>query len=166
MGVWGILYYVTYVFTGRTTMFLPYLVYYLGIFAVLAAGTALDTSEAERFMLSVSRLAIMTGPLLTGAIIALLLPVIVACGFYFSLYFAVDDPVQKYRVGLTSGAFIAWFGSAVAATLLGIAHEPWWAVLGRSIGVAASIVVFMAYWPPRSLHPRSPSEPRRRELIR
>ena len=154
-GVWGILYYITYLFSGRRTMLAPYLAYYAAVFVVLAYGAIADPSQAEAWRVSVSRLVILTGPVVTFGIVAFLVPVVVASGFYFSLYFRVEDPVQKYRVGLTSVAFAIWFGSAILAATLGFAHAPWWTTAGRAIGVFASGLVLLGYWPPRSVRARS-----------
>lgn len=154
-GFWGILYYVTYLFSGRTGAFYPYLAYCVGVFLVLVYGLTQGTTQAEAWRVGVSRLEVPTGPIMTEAVIALLVPVVIACAFYFSLYFRLDDPLQRYRVGLTSAGFIVWFGSAIVASLLGFADAAWWRPVGLSIGVGASLLVALAYFPPRTLREKS-----------
>lgn len=149
LALWGLVFYVTYVFSGKARWIVPFAVYYAACCAALLYGLARDASEATRWSTSVSALTIQTGPIVTGAIFAFLIPVIGACALYASLYARLENPAQKLRVGLTSLAFLGWFGSAILARLLGVAGEGWWPRVGQSIGVVASMLVVLAYRPPR-----------------
>lgn len=162
VGLFGILHFVTYLVSGRVVI-APFAVYYTIIFLALMYGVVAQPAEALAWTASVSHLTIQTGPLLTGAIVAFLVPVIGACAFYFALFFRVHDPEQKLRVGATAAAFILWFGSAILASALGMADEPAWVPVGRGIGIVATLLVLVGYWPPRGLRARMATRAARKE---
>jgi hypothetical protein len=164
--VWGLVYYVSYLYTGRSTVFYPMLAYYSGIFAIFLFALFSDGSgrELAAWHASVVRLAILTGPLLTGAIVALLLPAIVALLAYARLYPRVAGRERRYRIGLATSSLVAWFSLAIFARLGGVADTPSWTVIGRLLAIAAALGVLLAYAPPgwlkRLLHMRSETSSR------
>jgi membrane protein implicated in regulation of membrane protease activity len=77
--------------------------------------------------------------------------------------------VQKLRIGSTSTAFVLWFGSAILASAVGFADAAAWTAFGRGIGLVATALLLVGYWPPRSVRERAARAEReatRRELSR
>lgn len=155
IGLAGITHYVTFVYSGNERWLIATGSYFGIIFAALVYGVAREPTQAAVFAASVSRLVILTGPFLSGVIVAFLVPVILVCALYFSIYVRLQDPVQRFRVGTTSLAFILWFGSAILAATLGFAEDASWTHFGRAIGVGATALVVLGYWPPRLVRERS-----------
>lgn len=154
VAVWGLVYYVSYLYTGRTTGFVPWVLFYAGIFAVMVYAIAQDAGEVHAWRQSVVRLAILTGPLLTAAIVAFLLPAIAALGAYARLYRRVDSRAQRFRIALATASLLAWFGLALVARALGFADSPAWTSAGRLLALAAATGVLVAYVPPTWLRRR------------
>jgi len=147
--VCGLVYYVLFVYTGRAGLLLPLVAYYAGIWCVMIAGLMLDAGEAARWHRSVVTLAILTGPVVSAAIVAFLVPTIVALALYAGLYRRASSAHQRYRVALATASLIAWFGLALLALALGVQDTPAWEVVGRGLAVAAAAGVLLAYAPPR-----------------
>lgn len=149
--VWGLVYYVSFLFTGRSTALYPMLAFYAGIFAVMLFALLSDSTGGElgAWHESVVRLAILTGPVLTGAIVLFLLPAMGALVAYASLYPRIDGRRARYRIALGTTSLLVWFGLAIVARLGGFADTATWTVVGRFLALAAALGVLLAYSPPR-----------------
>ena len=151
VAVWGLVFYVTYLYTGKTKSFLLGLTFYAVIFGGMVFALASDATgmELAAWHQSVVRLAILTGPLLSGIIVAFLIPALVALAGYAGLYRRVKSPAQRFRLGLSIGSLIIWFGLAILAWAGGFADSLPWVYLGRLLALAAALGVLIAYRPPR-----------------
>lgn len=162
--VCGLVYYVLFVYTGRSRVLFPLLAYYAGIWIVMLVGLALDPGESARWERSIVNLAILTGPLVSAAIVAFLVPALIALALYAGLYRRVGSAHQRYRVGLATTSLLTWFGLAILALALGIQDTLAWSLAGRGLALAAAGGVLLAYAPPRRVRewlderpPRFPS---------
>jgi hypothetical protein len=73
----------------------------------------------------------------------------IAGGFaYFTLYFRMSEPTQKYRILLVSWSIISWFVTPFIGIAGGLTDYDWWQVVSRLIGLVAALTVLLAYWPP------------------
>jgi hypothetical protein len=156
--LWGLLFYLTYLFTGDAKWALPLGFFYGLVFTSVASyllfvlrpnGVLIEDGSA---ILQYSSEA----PELTVTIIALfiLLPQILAALAYFSLYFRLNDLGQRYRVLLVSLSILIWFCSPFIALAFGVAENPWWSVVSRLVGMIAIIIIYWAYYPPKFLQRR------------
>ena len=88
-----------------------------------------------------------TGPFFTLMAIMLVFPQIIGSLAYFTLYFRVKEPTQKYRVALVSWSIIVWFLSSFIASISGLSQYDWWQILSRLIGLGATLTILVAYQP-------------------
>lgn len=155
--LWGLVSYLAYVYTGRREAFAVVTALHAVIFAFYAYVVVL----LEPISVTLGdwgvpiQYASGIGPGLVAAILATMLaPTVVAALGYGSLYFRTRDPSVRYRIGMTSGAFLLWFGSAGvgAATVLHTWY--WWPLAARLIGLVATVMILVAYKPPAWLRAR------------
>lgn len=159
VAVWGLVYYLIYLYTGSARAFWPITGFY-----VILAGTLLylvawldpsgfDASGAVTF--GRDRLSGLPA-VAVGA--ALSLPVFLAAIAYGSLFFRVPQLAQRYRVALVSGAFILQFGWSLLSTLLHLParfpNSVALAMLSNALGILAASAVLLAFRPPRAIRTR------------
>jgi hypothetical protein len=157
LALWGLLYYLIYLFTGNRGLLVPLAVSYLIYFVLLAYYVTASMPESVNVGRWSARLvyqAPLTGPFFGLLLGFLLLPQIIGGFAYFTLYFRVSDVTQKYRVLLVSWSIIVWFLSPLIALAGGLAGKDWWQFASRLIGLAAALTILMAYLPPRWLKRR------------
>ncbi len=164
LALWALVYYLVFLFTGRTGALVPlavaYLLYYTFlVYLVQASGpTAVATG---RWRVDVEFAREVEGPLVTILLVLLVVPQILGALAYFTLYFKVDRPDQKYRIALVSTSIVVWFGSALAVAVVGASESDAWQVASRLIGIAAASAILAAYRPPawvRRRHARAAGE--------
>jgi hypothetical protein len=156
--IWALLYYLLYVYTGTSRWLWPLSVFYALMaialvywvtwahpIAVGAGNFALDI-QYERKLAGWPATAL--GLLLSG-------PVLAAAVAYGSLWFKAQGPTERFRIGIVSSAFILWFGwSALSGVLRLSERYPGSLALtlvSRVFGLAAPILVLLAYRPPAAL---------------
>lgn len=150
VGLWGLLFYLLFLFTSRKDLAVPLAIGYVLYFGFLAYFiVAGDPSSVESTKWG-QRLEyadpIDSGPVYWAAILLLILPPFLAAGAYLSLYWKVDQPTQKRRILLVSLSILVWFGSALVGTGAGSEGGPdWWRITSRLIGLAAAATILYAY---------------------
>jgi len=153
----GLLYYLTYLFTGNRRSLVPlaafYLIYYVLLVYYITASTP-GKVDIGRWSTTLVYHTPLTGPFFGLIIVFLLLPQIIGGLAYFTLYFRVPEVTQKYRILLVSWSIIVWFLSPVIALAGGVGQQDWWQFASRFIGLAAALSILMAYLPPRWLKQR------------
>lgn len=155
--LWGIVYYLSYIYTGNARLFWPITLAHaalLGWLAVLtlsleATGIRVDTWDV-RLDYATDPSPFVTGALLT----AILLPAVVGAVAYGTLYWKTDDPAARYRIRMVSGAFLVWFGSAGVASITQLTGAPWWPPVSHLIALVATFMILAAYRPPRGVRER------------
>ena len=157
IALWGLVYYLIYLFTGNRRSLLPsavfYIIYYVLLVYYITASIP-DTINVGRWSTTLVYRDPLTGPFFIMVVVLLLLPQIIGGFAYFSLYFRVQEATQKYRVLLVSWSIIVWFLSPVIALAGGLAEQDWWQLASRFIGLAAALTILMAYLPPHWLKQR------------
>lgn len=152
VALWGLLYYLIYLFTGDRRSLVPLAVFYMVYYVLLVYYITASIPGSVNVGRWTARLvydAPLTGPFFAILIALLLLPQIIGGLAYFTLYFRVSDVTQKYRVLLVSWSIIVWFLSPLFALGGGLAQEDWWQFASRLIGLAAALTILLAYLPPR-----------------
>lgn len=158
LALWGLLYYLVYLFTGREGTLIPlgvfYVLYYLSLVYLIAAYQPAEV-VVERWRTRLVYENPVQGPVAVALLLLLLVPQLLGALAYFTLYFRVDDPTQKYRVAVVSWSILVWFGSALAGSLVGVAeHYDWYQLVSRLIGLLAAVAILLAYEPPRWIRRR------------
>ncbi|MEK6975355.1 MAG: hypothetical protein AABY18_03325 [Candidatus Thermoplasmatota archaeon] len=155
VGLWGLLYYLLFLFTSRRGLALPLALGYVLYFAFLAAfilgGNPTSVASTKWGPEIVYSDPLDSGPVYWTAVMLLILPPFLAAGGYLSLYWKVTDPVQKRRILLVSLSILVWFGSALVGT--GAGESDWWHIASRLIGLGAATTIYYAY---RGLRPGEP----------
>jgi hypothetical protein len=157
IALWGLLYYLIYLFTGNRRLLPPLVVFYIIYYVLLVYYTTAsipDSVEVGRWSTTLINRAPLTGPFFVILAALLLLPQIIGSIAYFTLYFRVTDVTQKYRILLVSGSIIIWLLSPYAALAGGLQRQDWWQIVSRLIGLAAALTILMAYLPPHWLKQR------------
>src|SRR5687767_11285867 len=147
VGLWGLLFYLLFLFTSRRDLARPLALGYVLYFAFLAyfivAGEPTSVESTKWGQKLEYEDPIESGPVYWAAILLLILPPFLAAGAYLSLYWKADQPVQKRRILLVSLSILVWFGSALVGT--GASESDWWRIVSRLIGLAAAATILYAY---------------------
>lgn len=150
--LFGLLYYLLFIHTGRQAYYAPLAVGYAGLFLVFV--WLITWQDPQRVVLNEWNVTMENARTLSSTATAVLLvvllgPVLAAAALYGSLAFRSDAPIVRYRVGMTSGAFLLWFGSSAVAAMTGLTSLPYWPLASRAIGLIATLLVLAAYRPPK-----------------
>jgi hypothetical protein len=151
LALWGLLYYLIYLFTGNRRSLAPLTLFYIIYYALLVyyiTASIPESIDMERWRTTLAYRAPLTGPFFVILLVLLLLPQIIGGLAYFTLYFRVREATQKYRILLVSWSIIIWFLTPFLALAGGIAEQDWWQWVSRFIGLAAALTILMAYLPP------------------
>lgn len=157
LALWGLLYYLIYLFTGKSQSLVPLAVFYVIYYALLIyyiTASVPQGIQLERWDASLEYQAPQRGPFFGVVIILLLLPQILGGLAYFTLYFQMKEATQKYRILLVSWSIIIWFLSSLFAIIGGLSDQDWWQIASRLIGLTAALTILMAYQPPTWLKQR------------
>jgi hypothetical protein len=147
----GLFYYLTFLFTGNSRWLGPLAVLYsaasiLLVYFVTASEPLHVTLEPWRAALEYRTPP--TTPFIILLIVFLFASQIVGGFAYFTLYFRMSEPTQKYRILLVSWSIISWFLTPFIGIAGGLTAHDWWQVVSRLIGLIAALTVLLAYWPP------------------
>ena len=157
VALWGLVYYLIYLFTGNQRFLIPVATFYaLYYFLLVYVITVSDPSDVEitRWNAQLIYAHPLTGPLFTVLLALLVFPQILSALAYFTLFFRVREATQRYRILLVSWCIVLWFGSAFVASAAGLSQEDWWQILSRLIGLGAALGIFFAYLPPEIIRRR------------
>jgi hypothetical protein len=151
VALWGLLYYLIYLFTGRSGALVPlsvfYVVYY-GLLVYYVSASDPAGVRVGRWNTSLEYSNEISGPFFVLVLLLLVLPQIIGALAYFSLYFRVRDATQKYRILLVSCSLMIWFTATLAASLSGFARQDAWQLISRVIALSATLAIMIAYNPP------------------
>lgn len=152
VALWGLQFYLVYLYTGSRKSFLPLGIFYTLLFVGTAgliewSGTP-DYIGDDGWQLK----AFPESHLGLGAGLAFVLlivgPQVFAAAAYARLYRKTSDPTQRYRIALIASAIIVWFGSSILGTAAGVSTSLAWQLFSRLIGVLGALVILVAYLPP------------------
>jgi hypothetical protein len=158
--LWGLTYYLAFIYTGRQRLFVPITIFYavlLAAFAYLLWWLQPRGVDVDKWSVGLqnAREGQIGGPLIAGILFSILGPILLLSVGYATLYFRTDDKTARYRIALVSGAFILLFGSALLrATVPALKDWVDWPVASRVIGLVSTLMVLAAYKPPRPLRER------------
>lgn len=157
--VWGLVYYLAYLYTGSRRIFWPITAFYVGLAFVLLFLIAWlhPVGFDATGRVSYEREALPGG---TGVVLGLFFsgPVVLAALAYGSLFFRVKEAAARYRVGMVSGAFLLQFGWSLVSSMLQLnrryPNSATLSFISSAIAVLAAIAILMAFKPPRIVRER------------
>ncbi|MBI5880464.1 MAG: hypothetical protein HZB53_22665 [Chloroflexi bacterium] len=151
IALWGLLYYLVYLFTGSPRFLAPLAIFYALYFVLLVYAIAASDParvQIERWTTRLVYAHPRTDPFFAAALVLLVFPQILASLAYFTLFFRVREATQRYRILLVSWCLVFWFGSAFVASVAGLSQADWWQIVSRLIGLGAAVGILLAYLPP------------------
>lgn len=159
LALWGLLYYLVYLYTGKYWAWKPLAVFYAAFYLFLQyfiiSSHPVGIKE-NRWSVEVvndsgpTGAAALSDPLVIALIVGLLVPQVVASLAYLTLGFRVSDPTQRYRIFLVSISIFVWFAAPfVGLRFVDTPQEDTWSMVSRFIGLGAAVTIFLAYHPPR-----------------
>lgn len=156
IGLWGLGYYLAFLFTGNRAWFsilgVFYSAYYVFlVYLVIRAVPNRVIVNRYNVELGYEREISETLPFVSLLLLLLIVPQIIGALAYFSLLFRVRAPMQRYRIGMVAGTFLAWFGSSILAGVLDLSDTTtWWQPVSQGISVVAALFILLAYRPPKA----------------
>lgn len=152
LGLFGLLYYLLYIYTGKRGAIWPLGAAYAAFFLfTLYYFSQFGPRHIETSVFSVRAIPDTRPPvpmrILFGAGVGL--PIIGALIAYASLYPRARDPAARHRIATVSGAFALWFLPVVVALVSGWSEAAWFPLVYQVPGVVAAILIVIAYRPSR-----------------
>jgi len=152
LALWGLLYYLVYLYSGRTGAWLwiaaAYVAYWLFLVWLILQADPVGVDVGAWSVQLEYRDDLEGDPLAAIALALLVMPQIIGALAYLSLFFRLEDATARYRVMVVSISILIWFGSVYAGALGGLGAEAWWQILSRLVGLAAALAILAAYLPP------------------
>ena len=147
VGLWGLLYYLLYVYTGWRGWAWPLAAFYFGVFALFfivesAVDPGLFQLKAGQVVAGAQNQ--LHGALVWSAVALLLGPIIVAAIAYGTLAFRLEEKPKRQRVAVTSLAIVFWFASPFLAIPIA-GNEVASVLLMRSIALAFPLMILLAH---------------------
>lgn len=169
VALFALAYYLLYLFTGKRSLLWPlaaaYGGYYLFLEYIVAAAQPIGV-QVRTWTVNLQYTHDLAGTPVSRVLgLLLFVPIIIGAIAYFSLYFKVQDPTQKYRIKVIAWSIILWFGSSLVASNVGLNDFYWWPLISRGIGVAAALGVYAAFSPPQWVQRRWGVQPLQEEAV-
>ncbi len=153
----GLLYYLLYLFTGKGWLLEPlvavYIVYYGWLVYLITAADPIAV-EVSAWSTTLEYANPIQGGPESLALLLLVGPQIIGALAYFTTFFRLEDPRQRYRVAVVSWSIIVWFGTSLIGSASGLAEAGWWQLASRLISLLAALAIYSAYRPPAWLERR------------
>ena len=153
LALWGLQFYLLYLYTGSKRWFMPLAAFYAALFLAtegllqyIGPPDAITDNGWQLQRLPEVELGRAFGLGFAALVIG---PALVTAIAYAGLFRKTQDRTQRYRIALVTGAIIVWFGSSVVGTALDVNQGLGWQLFSRTIGILGAIVILMAYKPPK-----------------
>jgi hypothetical protein len=150
VALWGIFYYLAYLFSGRRSLLWISAALYAGLYAAFVVIVVmLDPVgvKATTWDVRVEYGATLSPAATFVAMLLLLAPILLAAVAYGSLIFRLRDPAQRFRVIVVCVALLVWFGGPLGAQLAGFGDSDAWAMANRFLSLACALAILFAYRP-------------------
>src|SRR5438552_952539 len=153
LGLWGLLYYLIFIYTGRASalwpltigylFFLAFELYYFSSFG----GTRHLEETPWQFRFVGDTMPDKWISITFGILLAV--PILFVVIAYAGLYRSTRDPSVRSRISMISLAFGLWFRDVLLAFLLGWDRAEWFPVAYEAPGLVAGVLIVLAYRRPR-----------------
>lgn len=142
LGFFGLVYYLTYLYTGERRLLVPLaafyaVVYVLVLYSYVQAEPVGQVVQTWRSGLAYARPGTFLGML---AVLALFAPPLLAAIAYARLVTKTDDPRTRRRILVVSAAFAAFFGGLLFGWLGGAWY--WWPLVEKLLALATGLAVY------------------------
>lgn len=151
VALWGLSYYLIYLFSGDRRWRTPLAILFAGYavwitYLVIAANP--NGYTVTRWGARIDYEYEWGGSV--GRILGLLLfgPIIIGALGYLSIYFRVEGRQPRYRIAIVALTMLLWFGSSIVASWSGFNRWEWWPLVNRFISLSGAVMVLAAYKPP------------------
>ena len=157
--VWGLVYFLVYLYTGSRRWFWPITIFYLALAVILVYLVAWinPTGFKDDGTLQYSQQQFTGLPAIALGLM-FSLPVVLAALAYGSLFFRVHDPTPRYRIGMVAGAFLIQFGWSTLSSVLQLQskypNSLALSLVGSLLAILAAVAILLAYRPPRAIRER------------
>ncbi|MGI0072040.1 MAG: hypothetical protein ACRECT_08270 [Thermoplasmata archaeon] len=156
--LWGLLGYLTYIYTGRNRL-VPWSVFYIAFFVVTLnyeftlqpIGVSAPRGAPQ---LVFAHVAVLGDPVVIYVLFGLLVPEIAGLVLYFTLFFRTHDRTLRYRIGLVTLSLALWFGVTFYTPPSSAILPQLWTLLSAIIEASASLIALLAYFPPEGVQRR------------
>lgn len=152
-GLWGLTYYVLFLWTGRAALRWPlaalFTLLVISLIGILAANRPIGV-DVERWLVLLRFETPVRGPFYTATLAGFALPPILASIGYLSLWRRATTRHQRYRIALVSLSIILYLGSGLVVRL---GTNDWLMFVNLTVvGLGTAFAVLFAYHPPRAIH--------------
>lgn len=158
LALWGLQFYLLYLYTGSRRWFMPLAAFYAILFllteTLIEYNGAPETITDNGWQLEALPTAEFGQAFNLAFMLLILGPSLVTAIAYARLYRKTEDRTHRYRIALVTGAIIVWFGSSAVGSVLDVNNGLAWQLISRLIGVLGAVVILMAYKPPRWVRER------------
>jgi hypothetical protein len=153
MALWGLLYYLIYLYTGSRAAIVPLTVFYIVYYFTLVYFVTVHQPIGVNVLPWQVSLAYQHPPegslFFVIVLLLLVVPQILGALAYFFVFFRVRDRTQRFRIAVVSWSIILWFASAFLGAYAGLAGTiPYWPIVSRTIGLLAAVAIWIAFSPP------------------
>lgn len=156
--VWGIVYYLAYVLTGRSRLFWGLTAFYVLYAAALLALDAwigpTGLNVGTWFVGWDYAHAGKGAALYAVAVVLLLLPQLASSVVLLGLYRRLQDPAQRRRILRTASGVLVWLLVPVVAEMLDLGRFEAWQAASHLVSLAAVLVIASGYYRPPAVAPR------------
>ncbi len=148
VGLTGLMYYLLYLYIGRTWVLYPIAAFYgvflfLGFYVTnLRNPTGLDVGTWSVELEHASAVSPLLLDILLGA---LLVPLVIAVFLYLLLHAVVAAPVQKARIRWVGGALLFWFASVGIAVATNLNELVYWGFISRVVAGIAAVAILYSF---------------------
>lgn len=154
--LWGLLGYLLHLYFGRSFL-APLTASYALLYVLLLYFITASSADRVTVMLGSVGLGYATavgGPLLGLLGLFLLGPEFVGAFLYFTLFFRTRDRTARFRIALVSWGLLAFFGVGALDLAVRLGGGPAAVALGSAVNLVPSLVILLAYFPPRVIRER------------
>ena len=153
----GMVYYVLYILTGRATLAIPVVVYYVVMVPVLRYPVELAHPigyAVGTWNVNLVYEAPLSSPAYTLALALAAVPMWAGVLAYASLLLHTPEPAARYRIACMTLGLLLWVGAEVVVWAAGLAATPAGEISRRLIGLAVALVVGIGHAPPAAIRRR------------
>jgi hypothetical protein len=146
IGLWGLMFYVAYILTGRRSLLTPLAVLFAFYYGVLLFALTLGHPVGLQAGPIGAGLAYADPVLPPAALTALFLtPPLIAAATYVALFFFTPRDAQRSRVLLVATGTVGWLASMLMRD--GATSAAWWSAAPLVLALLSAIVVASAFSP-------------------
>jgi hypothetical protein len=156
--LWGLVGYLTYLYTGRSRL-VEWSLFYAVLFVTVlyyefALGPVGVTATAGVPSVSYAHEVAASLPVLVFLVLVILVPECAGIALYFSLIRRTADRTLRYRIALVTLSLVVFFGVDLTTLPASLVRPQLWSLLKGIIEAGSSLLSLIAYLPPEWIRRR------------